>query len=59
MLKFGASKSRVKGGTGPRGPPWIRYWEGEVCFKQSHIICTKNRQEKTYLEEQNCMKPNM
>ena len=24
MLNFGASKPRVKGGPGPRGPPWIR-----------------------------------
>ena len=26
MLNFGASKPRVKGGPGPRGPPWIRTW---------------------------------
>ena len=33
--------------------------EGEVCFRQNHIICTKNRQEKIYLQEQNRMKPNI
>ena len=27
MLNFGASKPRVRGGPGPRGPPWIR-----TCF---------------------------
>ena len=26
MLNFGASKPRVKGGPGPRGPPWIQTW---------------------------------
>ena len=26
MLNFGASKPRVRGGLGPRGPPWIRTW---------------------------------
>ena len=26
MLNFGASKPRVRGGPGPRGPPWIRTW---------------------------------
>ena len=30
MLNFGASKPRVKGGPGPRGPPWIRTWTSIV-----------------------------
>ena len=26
MLNFGASKPRIRGEPGPRGPPWIRTW---------------------------------
>ena len=26
MLNFGASKPRVKGGSGPLGPPWGPTW---------------------------------
>ena len=34
MLNFGASKPRVRGGPGPRGPPWIRTWKvSGFCHK--------------------------
>ena len=46
MLNFEASKPRVKGGPGPRGPPWIRTCWLDQRFHGTCIILSISVTEK-------------